>query len=83
VVVKGGELYLHLEGLVDLKAEAAKQTKEREKLAKYVQAIEGKLRNEAFVKNAPVELVDGEKAKLKETQEKITRIENNLKFLEN
>jgi valyl-tRNA synthetase len=83
VVVKGGELYIHLEGLVDLKAEAAKQVKEREKLAKYVQAIEGKLRNEAFVKNAPVELVDGEKAKLKETQEKITRIESNLKFLEN
>ncbi|HVZ81968.1 MAG TPA: valine--tRNA ligase [bacterium] len=83
VVVKGGELYLHLEGLIDLKAEAAKQVKEREKLAKYVQTIEGKLRNESFVKNAPVELVDAEKAKLRETQEKIARIENNLKFLEN
>ena len=81
-VVKGGEVYLHLEGLIDLKAEAAKQQKEREKLAKYVQAIEGKLKNEQFVKNAPVELVDGEKAKLQETKDKIDRIDSNLKFLE-
>jgi valyl-tRNA synthetase len=81
-VVKGGEVYLHLEGLIDLKAEAAKQQKEREKLAKYVQAIEGKLKNEQFVKNAPAELVDGEKAKLQETKDKIDRIDSNLKFLE-
>jgi valyl-tRNA synthetase len=82
-VVKGGEVYLHLEGLIDLKAEAAKQQKEREKLAKYVQTIEGKLKNEQFVKNAPVELVDGEKAKLQETKGKINRIDSNLKFLGN
>jgi valyl-tRNA synthetase len=81
-VVKGGEVFIHLEGLIDLGAEAAKQKKEREKLEKYVQAIQGKLSNEQFVKNAPAELVDGEKAKLRETQEKIARIVGNLKFLE-
>ena len=82
-VVKGGEIYIHLEGLIDLKTEAAKQQKELEKLSKYVQAIEGKLKNERFVKNAPVELVDGEKAKLQEAKDKISRIVNNLKFLDN
>ncbi len=82
-VVKGGEIYIHLEGLIDLKAEAAKQQKEQEKLSKYVQAIEGKLKNEQFVKNAPAELVDGEKAKLQEARDKISRIVNNLKFLDN
>ncbi|HJT24471.1 MAG TPA: class I tRNA ligase family protein, partial [bacterium] len=81
-VVKGGELYVHLEGLIDLKAEAAKQEKERQKLEKYAQAITGKLSNEQFVKNAPAELVEAEKDKLREAKEKITRIENNLKFLE-
>jgi valyl-tRNA synthetase len=80
-VVTGGEMYVHLEGLVDLKAEAAKQQKELEKLAKYVQGIQGKLSNEQFVKNAPAELVDAEKTKLQETQDKITRIDGNLKFL--
>ena len=82
-VVTGGEIYLHLEGLIDLKAEAAKQQKEREKLGKYIQSIQGKLANEQFVKNAPVELVEAEKAKAQEAKDKITSIDHNLKFLEN
>ena len=82
-VVKGGEIFIHLEGLIDLKVEAAKQLKEKQKLEKYVQSIQGKLTNENFVKNAPVEMVEGEKAKLQETKDKIASIENNLKFLVN
>ena len=39
--------------------------------------------NDNFVKNAPAEMVEGEKAKMRETQDKIASIENNLKFLEN
>ncbi len=82
-VVRGGEIYIHLEGLIDLKMEAAKQLKEKQKLEKYVQSIQGKLANDNFVKNAPAEMVEGEKAKMRETQDKIASIENNLKFLEN
>jgi valyl-tRNA synthetase len=82
-VVKGGEIYIHLEGLIDLKAEAAKQMKEKQKLEKYVQSIQGKLANDNFLKNAPLELVEGEKAKLSETKDKITSIDHNLKYLEN
>ncbi len=81
-VVARGEMYIHLEGLIDLKAEAAKQQRERQKLQNYIRSIEGKLSNEQFAKNAPAELVDGEKAKLRETSEKIARIEGNLSFLE-
>jgi valyl-tRNA synthetase len=82
-VVNGGELFIHLEGLIDFKVEAAKQQKEKEKLEKYVQSIAGKLSNEQFVKNAPAELVEGEKTKLQEARDKIARIEHNLKFLGN
>jgi valyl-tRNA synthetase len=82
-VVKGGEIYIHLEGLIDLKVEAAKQLKEKQKLEKYVQSIQDKLTNDNFVKNAPAEMVEAEKAKLRETKDKIASIENNLKFLEN
>jgi valyl-tRNA synthetase len=81
-VVKGGEVYIHLEGLIDLKAEAAKQLKEKQKLEKYVQSIQGKLSNDNFVKNAPAEMVEAEKTKMQETKDKIASIENNLKFLE-
>ena len=82
-VVKGGEMYIHLEGLIDLKAEAAKQQRERQKLEKYIQAIQGKLANEQFVKNAPMELVEGEQSKMADAKDKISRIDHNLKFLEN
>jgi valyl-tRNA synthetase len=82
-VVKGGEFFIHLEGLIDLKAEAAKQQKEGEKLGKYVQSVQGKLTNDQFAKNAPPELVEAEKTKMQDAKDKITRIENNLKFLDN
>ena len=81
--MKGGEVYIALEGLIDLKAEAAKQLKEKQKLEKYVQTIQGKLANDNFVKNAPAEMVEAEKAKLQETKDKIASIDYNLKFLEN
>jgi valyl-tRNA synthetase len=81
--ISGGELYILLDGLIDLKAEAAKQEKERQKLEKYAQTIELKLQNEQFVKNAPAGMVDAENKKLQETKDKISRILNNLKFLEN
>jgi len=79
--INGGELFILLEGLIDLKAETAKLEKEKEKQIKYKQTLEGKLKNEQFLKNAPVELVEIEKAKLKDANDKISRIENNLKLL--
>jgi len=78
----GGEIYILLEGLIDLKAEKTKQEKDRLKLEKYIQAIDGKLKNEQFVKNAPPELVESEKIKAQEAKDKISRIDVNLKFLE-
>jgi valyl-tRNA synthetase len=82
-VVGGGEVYIHLEGLIDLTAESARQEKEAVKLEKYVQAIEGKLSNEQFVSRAPAEVITGEKAKLAEAREKAVRIRKNLEFLKN
>jgi valyl-tRNA synthetase len=82
-VVGGGEVYIHLEGLIDLTAESARQEKEAVKLEKYVQAIEGKLSNAQFVEKAPAEVITGEKAKLAEAREKAVRIRKNLEFLKN
>ncbi len=83
VVMEDGEFYLHLEGLIDLKAEVARQLKEKEKLEKYFLSLEKELANEKFVKNAPPELIENKRDKLGETNIKIARILFNLKFLEN
>jgi valyl-tRNA synthetase len=80
-VVGGGEVYVHLEGLIDLAAEAARQEKEALKLEKYSQSVEGKLSNEQFVSRAPAEVIAAEKVKLSEAREKAARIRKNLEFL--
>ncbi|HVM33339.1 MAG TPA: valine--tRNA ligase, partial [bacterium] len=59
-VVGGGEVYVHLEGLIDLAAEMGRQEKEAAKLDKYVLAVEGKLSNEQFVSRAPAEVIEAE-----------------------
>jgi valyl-tRNA synthetase len=51
-------------------------------LENYAKSLESKLSNEQFVKNAPASLVEAEKAKIRETQDRIGRITQNLKFLE-
>ena len=78
-----GEIYIHLEGLIDLKTELNRQEKEAIKLEKYIQSMEGKLSNAQFIEKAPMEVVAAEKAKLMEAKEKTSRIRKNLEFLKN
>ncbi|MGH7740348.1 MAG: valine--tRNA ligase, partial [bacterium] len=82
-VVGGGEAYIHLEGLIDLAAESARQEKEALKLVKYIQSVDGKLCNAQFIERAPVEVIEVEKKKLAEAREKESRIRKNLEFLKN
>lgn len=49
--------YLPLEGLVDLQAELARQTKEGEKIRGFIAGHEKKLTNQSFVDRAPPEVV--------------------------
>jgi len=80
--VSKGEVFVLLEGFVDLPKEITKKKAEIEKLEKYVQSLNGKLSNEEFVKKAPAGMVEAEKLKIKESQEKIANISRNLKLLE-
>ncbi len=77
-VIDGIEIYLPLEGLVDLKAEAKRLTKEIEEIEKYCKGIEAKLSNQEFVANAPAAVVNKEKQKLAEGQEKLEKLRNQL-----
>jgi valyl-tRNA synthetase len=62
VPIPGGALAI-LEG-VDLGAHAERLERERERLDREIERLEGKLANEAFVANAPAELVATEREKL-------------------
>jgi valyl-tRNA synthetase len=68
--IKGGTIYVALSAdLVDV--EKLRLGKEIRAAEQYIPKIEGKLKNENFVKNAPPELVAEEREKLKETQDKL------------
>ena len=75
------EIHLSLEGLFDPVKLKAALTKEQADLTKYVGSLKGKLSNNAFVANAPKELVEGEKAKLADAEAKLGKIVERLKQL--
>jgi len=72
------EIWIPLEGLIDLSAEGARQAKELEKAKAYLKVLELKMANEAFVKNAPAGLIEAERAKVTLTVDRIARLEKTL-----
>ncbi|RJR31793.1 valine--tRNA ligase [Candidatus Parcubacteria bacterium] len=76
------EIYLPLENLIDLNKEKSRILKELSEAQKYSAALKKKLENSEFVKNAPEEIVDGEKEKLDQTESRIQKLNSQFKDLE-
>ncbi len=80
-VEKGVEIYLPLEGLVDLVEQRKKLLKELEKTKKTISQLESKLKNNAFLSKASPEVVEKVRLKYKEeleTQERLEKLLNQL-----
>ncbi|RFB17698.1 valine--tRNA ligase [Bacillus sp. HNG] len=69
-VVTGAELFLPLEGLINIDEEIKRLEKELDKLDKEVERVQKKLGNEGFVKKAPQKVIDEERAKEQDYLEK-------------
>ena len=80
-VVDGAEIYLPLEGLIDVDKEIARLTKELEKLQAAAKSTAGKLQNERFVSKAPAAVVQAERDKLAGTEEKISAVQQRINQL--
>jgi valyl-tRNA synthetase len=65
-----GELYLPLEGLIDVAAEKTRLQKELDKIEAEIQKVEGKLNNQAFTQNAPAEVLQEHQKRLADWQAK-------------
>ncbi|MGB2185486.1 MAG: valine--tRNA ligase [Akkermansiaceae bacterium] len=70
-----GEVYLPLEGLIDVEAEKARLDKEIAKVQAEVKKCDAKLGNSAFVDRAPAELVEREKQRKDEWAQKLGQLE--------
>jgi valyl-tRNA synthetase len=77
-VAAGLEIYIPLEGLVDFEAEAARLTKERDKVAGELAKLEKKLSNEGFLAKAAPEIIEKDQARAAELREALVNIEAQL-----
>ena len=80
-VVHGMELYIPLEGLVDLEKERAQLNKRRTKIEELLVGIDNKLSNENFIANAPDEIVNRENNKKIDLKDELKKINSNINML--
>lgn len=80
-VIKSAEVYVPLEGVIDIASERDRLLKETAKLSKDIEIFSKKLSNKDFVERAPQAVVEKDKAKLEELKTKRERLERNLKML--
>ena len=77
-VVQNIEIYLPLEGLVDLEKEKEKLQKQISKLEKELKRVSGKLNNERFMANAPEAIIEREKRIYDEEKTKLDKMKSIL-----
>jgi valyl-tRNA synthetase len=80
-VAGGVEIYLPLKGLIDIDKEFARLEKELTNLDKEVARLAGKLNNPGFTDKAPAQVVEVERTKLKDYEDKRSVVRERLEFL--
>ena len=80
--VGSDDVYVSLEGLIDVSAEIKRKKKELDKAQGFLRSIEAKLANEKFVGRAKPEVVERERERAEEARQKIARIEHAVEDLE-
>jgi valyl-tRNA synthetase len=75
------EIFIPLEGLIDLDVERQRIEKEINRLEVSLKGIEKKLANEKFVNNAPAEVVEKERTKQKDWHENLRKLKEILESL--
>jgi valyl-tRNA synthetase len=80
-VIKGAEIYVPLEGILDLTQERDRLQKEIAKISKDIEVFSKKLSNKNFVDKAPKEVVEKDTAKLEDFRAKREKLEQSMKML--
>ena len=75
------ETYVVLSGLVDIQVERQRIESALTDVEKMIRGLEGRLANEEFVKKAPKDIVDKERKRAEELENRKKRLEENLKTL--
>jgi len=81
-VVKGCDIFIPLEGLIDVNLERARIEKEISRLLNSYNGVRKKLENENFVSKAPAEVIEREKQKMNDWQKALEKLQSILEDLE-
>ncbi|HAV11115.1 MAG TPA: valine--tRNA ligase [Candidatus Moranbacteria bacterium] len=79
--VGGINIYIPLEGLIDIEKEREKAQKEIGNLNRYISGLEGRLSNKEFVSKAPEQVIRGQQESLAKAKAELEAIEKQLKNL--
>ncbi len=77
-LVKGTEVFIPLEGLIDLDKEREKIQNEIKKTEGFLKSVQGKLSNQKFVDNAPAAVVEKERQKKADAESDIRKLKESL-----
>ena len=79
IIAEGIEVFIPLEGLVDMEQERKRLEEEKKKLEGEVVRCEKMLSNPGFMNKAPQSKIDEEKAKLEKYKDMLAKVEESLK----
>jgi valyl-tRNA synthetase len=82
VLPNGAELFLPLEGVIDIERERARMRTEVERLQELLGGVRTRLENQKFVANAPDEIVQKERDKAAQLEEQASKLRDKLVGLE-
>jgi valyl-tRNA synthetase len=77
-VVKGCDIYIPLEGLIDIELEKNRIQKEIQRFEGALNGVTKKLSNESFVKNAPADVVEKERQKKQDWELNLSKLKEIL-----
>jgi len=80
-VINGAEIFISLEELIDYAMERERLINEIDKLEGDINRFRSKLGNEDFVKKAPEKVVENERQKLADCEEKYEKVMNRLEVI--
>ena len=81
-VCVGMEVYIPLQGVVDLDEEKGRMKKRISEIERLLNGINSKLSNENFLERAPDTVINKERSNLNKLNEELEKITSNLDMLE-
>ncbi len=81
-IVNGNEIYVPLEGLIDVDKEIERINSEISRIEGWLKGINGKLNNKNFVNNAPEAVVQNERNKKRDGEANLAKLKEQLKDFE-